>query len=321
MVHSTPLAAEEPAAPAGLVKPPSKPAWAAVTDAQAGPSEWRHGALRCHREELLVSQHLCVATVECGPGDDLALRAQDSDEDAIVFVRTGRFGRRVQGGFSVLDSTQGYLRHKGDEELVQHLGPHGHRCTVLTLRPERVPALLRLRSRVGPLEFRTSPPTDLAHRLLVAECRRRGDLATIAAMATALVHTLVAEWERPSRDPVRRGTLRASRRIVDIARETVSGVGAAPSLRSVAAAANVSPQQLQRVFKSSTGLTLSRYRNRVRVRLALERLGEGEDDLSRLAHELGFFDHSHFSRTISSEIGIPPRTLRELLSTGPRAVA
>ena len=305
----------------GLVERRSITAWAALTDEQAGLPQSRHGAMRCHREELLVSPHLSVATVECGPGDDFSLRAQDSDEDAIVLVRTGRFGRRVRGGFSVLDSTQGYLRNKGEEELVQHLGPYGHRCTVLTLRPERFPALLPLRSRLAPSEFRTSPSTDLAHRLLIAECRRRGDLAAITAMVTALVDNLVAEWERPSRDSTRRGTLRASRRVVDTAREAVTGIGAAPSLRSVAAAANVSPQQLQRVFKASTGLTLGRYRNRVRVRFALERLSQDEHDLSRLAHELGFFDHSHFSRTVSSEVGVPPRTLRELLSTHPRAAA
>lgn len=81
----------------------------------------------------------------------------------------------------------------------------------------------------------------------------------------------------------------------------------------MAGAASVSPQYLTRVFKQSTGLTLSQYRNRVRVRLALERLADGEGDLSRIAHDLEFFDHSHFSKTVIAELGLQPRAVRNLL--------
>ncbi len=85
------------------------------------------------------------------------------------------------------------------------------------------------------------------------------------------------------------------------------------NLHTLATAVNVSPRQLARVFKANTGLTVGQYRTRIRVRLALERLAEGEGDLSRLANDLGFFDHSHFSRTVTSELGVPPRELRALL--------
>lgn len=60
-------------------------------------------------------------------------------------------------------------------------------------------------------------------------------------------------------------------------------------------------------------MTLTRYRNRVRVRLALEWLAEGEDDLTRIAHDLGFADHAHFSRTVLAELGLQPRIARGLL--------
>jgi AraC-like DNA-binding protein len=60
-------------------------------------------------------------------------------------------------------------------------------------------------------------------------------------------------------------------------------------------------------------MTLSRYRNRVRVRCALEWLAEGEDDLTRIAHDLGFADHAHFSRTVLAELGLQPRMVRRLL--------
>jgi AraC-like DNA-binding protein len=63
-------------------------------------------------------------------------------------------------------------------------------------------------------------------------------------------------------------------------------------------------------------MTLSRYRNRVRVRLALERLADG-DDMRRIAHDLGFADHAHFSRRVMAEVGLQPRAVRWLLSGRP----
>ncbi|MEO8897484.1 MAG: AraC family transcriptional regulator [Candidatus Dormibacter sp.] len=118
---------------------------------------------------------------------------------------------------------------------------------------------------------------------------------------------------RAPRTAPRPSTAAGTRRIVDIARELVTVRAAAPSLQSLATATSTSPHYLTRVFKESTGMTLTRYRNRVRVRLALEWLAEGEDDLTRIAHDLGFADHAHFSRTVLAELGLQPRIARGLL--------
>ena len=76
----------------------------------------------------------------------------------------------------------------------------------------------------------------------------------------------------------------------------------------------VSPHHLSRVFKAETGETISRYRNRLRVRLALERLAEGEPCLARLAAELGFADQAHLSRVVRRELGTTPSDLRARLT-------
>ncbi len=115
----------------------------------------------------------------------------------------------------------------------------------------------------------------------------------------------------------RRGTTAATRRIVDIARELATSESGAPTLQAVAAAASVSPHHLTRTFKESTGMTMGRYRNRVRVRMALEWIAEGDDDFTRIAHDLGFSDHAHFSRTVMAEVGLQPRMVRRLLYTDP----
>lgn len=52
---------------------------------------------------------------------------------------------------------------------------------------------------------------------------------------------------------------------------------------------------------------------RLRVRAALERLADGEDNLSRLAADLDFADHSHLCRVIRNETGSTPSSLRDAL--------
>ena len=53
---------------------------------------------------------------------------------------------------------------------------------------------------------------------------------------------------------------------------------------------------------------------RLRARAALERLAEGEQNLARLAAELGFADQSHLCRVVRSETGATPAALRAALA-------
>ena len=280
---------------------------------------WRPGSTfarrGCFRRELFGDGNISISAIECGPGREDELHAQTWDQPTIVLVRMGRFGRCVRGRSSVVDSTQACVGHAGDEEWVQHLGSAGHRCTVLTLGPGELPPLFRVRARLALTEFRTSPATDLAHRLLLAACRRGGEPAAIRQMAAALVADLLGGWWAASSATAHRvGTRAATRRVVDIAREIVTTNSTAPRLQSVATAVNISPQYLTRIFKQDTGMTLGRYRNRVRVRLALEMLAAEDSDLKWIAHDLGFFDRSHFSKVVMAEVGLPPHEVRRLLS-------
>src|SRR5436853_7204404 len=70
---------------------------------------------------------------------------------------------------------------------------------------------------------------------------------------------------------------------------------AAHRLHAVAKQVGVSPFHLARRFRSETGLTLHQYLLRIRMERALARLVDGEAQLSRLAFDLGFSSHSHFS--------------------------
>jgi transcriptional regulator GlxA family with amidase domain len=76
----------------------------------------------------------------------------------------------------------------------------------------------------------------------------------------------------------------------------------------------VSPSHLSRTFHGHVGMTISRYRNRVRVSRVLIRVEEGETDLAGLAAAVGFADQAHLSRTVRAEAGRTPSRLRRLFS-------
>jgi AraC-like DNA-binding protein len=90
---------------------------------------------------------------------------------------------------------------------------------------------------------------------------------------------------------------------------------AEPDLGVIALARRVScsPHHLSRVFGQVTGSSISGYRNRVRVSRALDRISGGERSLAGLAHELGFADHAHLTRTIRTVTGHTPTACRGLL--------
>jgi AraC family transcriptional regulator len=89
------------------------------------------------------------------------------------------------------------------------------------------------------------------------------------------------------------------------------------SLDLVSRAVESSPFHLARQFRSLTGETISRYLLRLRLGAAMQRLAEGEDDLMKLACELGFAHHSHFTARFRAAFGVTPSAARATL-TGER---
>ena len=50
-------------------------------------------------------------------------------------------------------------------------------------------------------------------------------------------------------------------------------------------------------------MTLSQFRNRVRVAIAFDRLADGHENLAVLSADLGFVDQSHLSRVVRTYTG------------------
>jgi AraC-like DNA-binding protein len=63
-----------------------------------------------------------------------------------------------------------------------------------------------------------------------------------------------------------------------------------------------------------TGSSIHQYRLQLRLGIALERLAGGEVDLARLAVDLGFAHHSHFSACFRRVYGYTPGQARSTLT-------
>jgi AraC-like DNA-binding protein len=245
-----------------------------------------------------------------------ACRGFDAPEEttghALVFVRRGAFVRRTAGREVLLDSTVAYLAAPGEESQCAHPAGAGDTCIVIGLSPDLAAALAG-----GEPCSLPAVPMDAASEFAI---RRAASLARgpdidgeLAEKVVGTVAALVARG-RPGRSAggsQRRGPA-ARERLAGQARELLlaePGLGVIELARHV----NCSPHHLSRVFSQVTGSSISAYRNRVRVSLALERISQGERGLAGLACELGFADHAHLTRTIRAVTGHTPTACRELL--------
>jgi AraC-like DNA-binding protein len=105
------------------------------------------------------------------------------------------------------------------------------------------------------------------------------------------------------------------KRRVEEVRALLAGQPTKPwHLESIARTVYCSPFHLARQFRAVTGESIARYLLRLRLALALDSLVQGETDLSRLALELGFAHHSHFSARFKSVFGETPTAVRNTLT-------
>ena len=115
----------------------------------------------------------------------------------------------------------------------------------------------------------------------------------------------------------RPATRRDRAELVEAAKDLLVARLAEPlSLAGIAGELHVSPFHLARVFRERTGRTLTEYLHDLRLRTAVDRLGE--DSLSRIAADLGYCSPSHFTDRFRAAFGTPPSQLRKIMEAEAR---
>jgi AraC-like DNA-binding protein len=233
------------------------------------------------------------------------------------------FGRRSV----TADVDQAVFFSKGSTYRVSHPADCGDRGTVFTPSPRVLNDIVRefdpsVDDRPDqPFPFVTSPCDsrvywthhELVLQLKTAEACPLDPLWADAAALHIVADILEAAFSH-YRKPLkhRRTSTNADHAERAEAAKTylTSRLSERMTLDDVASAVYVSPFHFARLFHRHTGLPVHRYLTQLRLRASLERLADGAKDLTRLALELGFSSHSHFTDAFRNEFGCTPSDVR-----------
>ncbi|HEX9941162.1 MAG TPA: AraC family transcriptional regulator [Thermoanaerobaculia bacterium] len=278
---------------------------------------------RIHSHTAYSGALVSILHVRCRLAASAPGGEERSESHNVVFPRAGVFVKHVGGRRVVADPTQVLFSNRGEPYRVSHPVPGGDDCTVFACSPE---VLLDALSPYEPaVQDRPERPFSFTHaaanpRVLLRQQRLwqrlcRGALAPLEVEETAfgILRQIVRTACRGRGAPrVRRaGTARQRREWVERVRLLLAAEPAAnPSLAALAKAVHCSPFHLARTFRNEVGLPIHQYLLRLRLSLALERLGERGVGLGALALDLGFSSHGHFTTAFQRAFGLSPSAFR-----------
>ncbi|WP_245687064.1 helix-turn-helix domain-containing protein [Streptacidiphilus griseoplanus] len=255
--------------------------------------------------KVVESSGVEIRAVECSDEQSGWSPPEPVSAARIVLVRRGRFRLDCDGRRVTVEPAGGYLHRPG--EVVRFAHPAGgDLCTSVTvaggvltdgLEAARSPSV------------RVDARLELAHRMLL----RTGADPDFGAVEAVLELLRLALRSEPDDLPAPGRAELAHRAQELILDQESSGTG----LVELARLLESSPSHLSRTFRHHVGMSLSRYRNRVRISRALLRIDQGETDLAALAAALGFSDQAHFTRVMHRELGRTPGRVRALLGPAP----
>lgn len=184
-----------------------------------------------------------------------------------------------------------------------------HQERVRIFRVQVKPSLLtRIRECTtlldSPAAFDGGPPAQLATRLY-HETQARDAVAPLAIEALVLeVLTAAARQQETTTDTRLPHWLARSRELLH------EHCHNELTLSEVATRVGVHPVYLARVFRQHFHCSVGEYVRRLRIERACQQMAETDAALVDIAHAVGFYDQSHFTRTFKRMTGMTPAEFR-----------
>lgn len=272
---------------------------------------------------LYQSDCVTIRDWRCAGHDHCARSDEAAAAHEIALVRRGVFMKHVRGERVLADAGCAVFFQRDEPYRVSHPAG-GDACTTIRLRADvledllaaRCPARAENRDRpFAATHVASHGASHLLHlRLYQALASGRCNDLMVDELVFDLCDSIlghVAPKPRRAPAPARASTVRAHRETVDGARVLLQRrMSSKVLLGDVAREVHCSPYHLARMFAREAGLPMHRYLNHLRLAEALARMIDGERDLTALALDLGFGDHSHFSNSFRRAFGQSPTQLR-----------
>jgi AraC-like DNA-binding protein len=259
---------------------------------------------------LYLSPVVSLGTFYCGP-DDVRWSLENfvGEVAHIVFPATPAW-IAVQGREpSLAGPNHAVFFNRGDVFRRRRFNGHGDRNDFMVVGDELLEEWMRDKrfpDQIGKL----LPRPYLSARAISRALAEGADGLTVQEHLLRLGHeTVTGAFRRDERPPRRR---RRQPAVVEDAKALLSArFTERLTLEELGRAVNVSPFHLARSFRRQTGYTLHEYRTHLRLRAALERLGDGDEDLAVIARSVGFSSHSHLTASFHRAFGVPPSCVRK----------
>lgn len=238
-----------------------------------------------------------------------------SDEEAepafsVSFPTTGTYVRHVGNDRVVANPATAVFFNSGEIHRVSHPSGTGDINIFAVLSDDLAEPFLSPQTSRFPM-MATPLPARSHLTVRILEHRATNGMAGALEVEETIIGLIRQLLRSDPSSP--QGTHRSTALAADAAEYLGVHYSEDASLRNVANAVGSSPHHLSRVFKSSIGLTLSEYRTQLRIRAAIEQLAQGAEDLTSVAIGVGFYDHSHLTRTMKRHLATTPSRIREQL--------
>jgi len=261
-------------------------------------------------DELFSSPVVRLSSLTCHP-DSLGRSCEKSAVDnQLVFVTRGGFVRHTGRSSQVANAGKVTFFRAGMPYRTSHLDPTGDCCMVFSFASQELFQDLS--------EASAAPACEVIHPRLFADA-----LALAASAASTSTTTL--EFEERSLALLARALAcppraapgaKALAEVHAIESLLTASPGTDWSLAALSRRFDKTPFYITRLFRRATGLPLHRYLVNLRLAAALARLAEGEDNISRLAFDLGFSSHGHLSGAFRRALSVSPAAFRGVARAG-----
>ncbi len=256
---------------------------------------------------LFASEMLAVGTHRLAASDPRFESYGPASAYLIVFPRNSTIIEYAGGDRVIGSPAVGLLYNRGQEYRRRRLSEEGDFCDWFAVAPEVLREIVKSESE-RPLRVSHVPvaPRDYIRQRALVEQLLAGAAEPLAVEETTLhvLRHVLAHRARETRSRKQGELAYAAAEL--LSRTFTRNV----SLTHLARELGTSPFHLARTFRGTHGVTLHQRRLVLRLHASLELLRDTNRDLSTIALDLGFTDHSHFTMAFRRRFGVTPSRFR-----------